>query len=232
MATVVVCWCLKKLAKPPSPQHEAWSYILKRRRKTRLGSDQFWIFKRKQKKKKRKTQKKKKKSGGRGEKESSVPHSVTNYQQRNSNTQIKKALLRAFFGTGGGKQKEREHKMSGQLQALWWCWWWGKEDHEAWAAKTVETKQRRTVFTWDAEPAVKAEGFSARPMSRALGFLYIEGARGNNTFPLLLFLNSSSKDTTLDLHHQVLLLHPLQILIKLIDDETEKQKRTKRVSFA
>ncbi|KAJ1401330.1 SHORT INTERNODES, C-terminal [Sesbania bispinosa] len=45
---------------------------------------------------------------------------------------------------------------------------------------TVATKLRKTVHISDAELAVRAEGFSAKPTSRALGFLLPNAANDNN----------------------------------------------------
>ncbi|CAK9177216.1 unnamed protein product [Ilex paraguariensis] len=63
---------------------------------------------------------------------------------------------------------------------------------------------RETVYTFAAGLAVKAEGFSAKPTFKVLGFLFLEDVQGIYSFPI--FNNSTTQKQALRdsdrIHHQ------------------------------
>lgn len=68
-------------------------------------------------------------------------------------------------------------------------------------AKTAETKPRKTVLICGAELAVRAEGFSALLMSRALGFPSLDVAPDTSLlFTNLLSLNAQNKPPHFQVH--------------------------------
>jgi len=78
----------------------------------------------------------------------------------------------------------------------------------------VGTKPRRNVHIQGAELAARTKGFSAKPISRVLGLLWIRGVARSSHPHHTTFTEMFLKSTTRSIHVQVT-IHTLQTKIKI-----------------